>query len=172
MELYEFGQILSTRYNTSGTEVKVDDIKRAYTTERNTIFSYNHRSSLNRIHGDLVFSNIILSSSARQCFFIDWEYTTYGDSLIDLAYLFTQNSVPEQTQEKMIFLYEQYSEINLDRSQLSSYCTLMRLMSGLWYALQALRIESTGYSHPQTEISSSDFIHLAVEVFSTIGYLI
>jgi thiamine kinase-like enzyme len=149
---------------------KVENIIYAYTTERNTLFSQNHRSSLNRIHGDLVFSNIIVSPSAKNYFFIDWEYTTYGDSLIDLAYFFTQNSIPEHTRDKLISLYEQYCDIKVDRSQLGSYCTLMRLMSGLWYALQALRLEFTGFLQLQTDISSSDFINLALQTFSIIDF--
>jgi thiamine kinase-like enzyme len=123
--------------------------------------------SLTRIHGDLVFSNII--NFNQQCTLIDWEYTTYGDSLIDIAYLITQNSIPTNLEDSFISLYERYNSVVIDLSRLSVYKDLMNLMSALWYALQVFRSNNNTLSYSDTEISVVKFQKLAKKAFLQLG---
>jgi thiamine kinase-like enzyme len=122
-----------------------------------------------RIHGDLAFSNII--NFEQKCTLIDWEYTTYGDSLIDMAYLITQNSIPQALESTLIHLYEQHNSIVIDLPRLSIYKDLMNLMSALWYALQVIRFRSNMLDQTGTDISIEKFEALAREAFSQLDIL-
>ncbi len=145
---------------------KVETIESFFQTEQMKLKSLSEAFPITRIHGDLVFSNIIIPHTNNQCIFIDWEYTTSGIPLIDLAYFFTQNLIPKHTQERLIALYEDYCSIKVDLSQLYTYCNLMNLMSGLWYALQVLHLDSTKPTHAQNQISRSEFQQKAYQIFS------
>ncbi len=119
---------------------------------------------LTRIHGDLVFSNII--NFQQNCMIIDWEYTTYGDSLIDIAYLISQNSISQSLENRFIHLYEQHNSVVIDLPRLSIYKDLMNLMSALWYALQVIRFRSNTLKPTETDISIGKFEELAKQAFS------
>jgi len=124
---------------------------------------------MTRIHGDLVFSNII--NFQQNCTLIDWEYTTYGDSLIDIAYLVTQNSIPQTLENMLVHLYEQHNSVVINLPQLSIYKDLMNLMSALWYALQVIRFRSNTLNHTGTDISIGKFEELARQAFSQLDIL-
>ncbi|PWI49223.1 hypothetical protein CEE45_02460 [Candidatus Heimdallarchaeota archaeon B3_Heim] len=119
---------------------------------------------LTRIHGDLVFSNIICSH--QKCIFIDWEYTTYGDPLIDLAYLITQNSIAKKSERKLIRLYAHHNFLEIDPRRLSIYKNLMNLMSALWYSLQVMRFSNNKLTHSELNLSGTQFEELAKQGFS------
>ncbi len=123
--------------------------------------------TLCRIHGDLVFSNIILHSNKPRVSFIDWEYSTLGTPFLDLAYLITQNNIPRTTKDLIINLYFDYSGEGIDRSELVNYSKLMSLMYALWYTIHSsrLKLEETKSSVNQ---NSGKFLTLAIEQFGSL----
>ena len=141
-------------------------IKAFYTNKRRDIRQLIQPQLSTRIHGDLVFSNIISPLKGGNSIFIDWEYTTLGNPLIDLAYLFTQNEIPKNYQNDFLEVYEEHSSIKVDIPLLDEYCILMNLMSALWYVLQSLRLDSTKGQALVPLIPSSDFRKLAQQAFS------
>ncbi len=144
-------------------------IETFYSNKRRDIRKFIQHKLATRIHGDLVFSNIISPPEGNQCIFIDWEYTTIGNPLIDLAYLFTQNNVPKHSQKRFLAVYAEHSSIEVDLPLLGEYCILMNLMSALWYVLQALRLDSTKEQELKTLVPSSDFRKLAQKAFSKLS---
>ncbi|MHA2294224.1 MAG: phosphotransferase [Candidatus Hodarchaeales archaeon] len=118
-----------------------------------------------RLHGDLVLSNIIVRTADKNITFIDWEYSTLGDPLIDLAYIFTQNQLPQETRYDFLEIYEKLGRIKINQDQLRLYCDLMNLMSGLWYTIQAARRESLLLQDARQDVSSADFINHALRIF-------
>jgi thiamine kinase-like enzyme len=139
-----------------------ESIEKFYLLKNRYIRKFDQFNLSTRIHGDLIFSNIITPLKGEYCIFIDWEYTTSGNPLIDLAYLFTQNNIPKKSQNDFLAVYEEHSSIKIEKVLLGEYCLLMNLMSALWYVLQALRLDST-----QTPvIPSSNFRKLAHTAFS------
>ena len=106
-----------------------------------------------------------MATANKNIIFIDWEYSTLGDPLIDLAYIFTQNQLSQETRHNFLEIYEKlsHSQINLDHLEI--YCNLMNLMSGLWYAIQAARIKSLSYQETEQDVSSADFINQALRIF-------
>ncbi|MFX0211590.1 MAG: phosphotransferase, partial [Candidatus Hodarchaeota archaeon] len=121
-----------------------------------------------RIHGDLVLSNLILTQKTKSIQFIDWEYSTLADPLIDLAYLISQNSLPLQIQQTIIESYEGHSNVQINRAKLSVYCDLMNLMSGLWYAIHAARLKLMLLSEREHHPPVENFIKLAFKTFQTL----
>jgi len=144
-------------------------IKTFYSNKRRYISTFIQHKLSTRIHGDLVFSNIISHPNRDKIIFIDWEYTTSGNPLIDLAYLFTQNNVPKDSQKNFLVVYEEHSSIEVDVHLLEEYCLLMNLMSALWYVLQALRLNSTEGQELKPLVPSSDFRKLARKAFSLLS---
>ena len=140
-------------------------IKSLYYNKRQIIRTFTQHKLSTRIHGDLVFSNIITPPKGDQSIFIDWEYATSGNPLIDLAYLFSQNNIPKESQRDCIVAYEEYSSIEIDLHLLEEYCILMNLMSALWYALQALRLDSIKGQELVPPVSNSDFRKMAQKAF-------
>jgi thiamine kinase-like enzyme len=135
-----------------------------YNLKREVLRASEVTSHLTRIHGDLVFSNIIYS--AQKCILIDWEYTTSGDPLIDLAYLITQNTIPLELEKRLINTYMQQYSLEIDPQRLAVYKNLMNLMSALWYALQSIRLFTSMRTHTELSISSSKYAELAKQSFS------
>jgi thiamine kinase-like enzyme len=129
----------------------------------------NSIKDLVRIHGDLVFSNIILTEGQQNLVLIDWEYSTLGNPLIDLAYLFSQNQVPLELQQILINEYESQLKVTVNLIELTVYYKLMSLMSALWYAIQAFRLKSSSFPVVKQEISSPEFIKLALEIFDALN---
>ncbi|MHA1978829.1 MAG: phosphotransferase family protein [Candidatus Hodarchaeales archaeon] len=120
-------------------------------------------NTLTRIHGDLVFSNII--KSGQKCILIDWEYTTRGEPLIDLAYLVTQNAISSTLENKLLNAYMEHSKLEIDLNLFSSYKDLMNLMSALWYALQVFRLQNNIPIHSDIDTSNTNFQELANQSF-------
>ncbi|MFX1514520.1 MAG: phosphotransferase family protein, partial [Promethearchaeota archaeon] len=118
-----------------------------------------------RIHGDLVLSNLILTKKTKRIFFIDWEYSTLADPLIDLAYLISQNNLPLKIQQAIIESYEDHSNFQINQGKLSVYCDLMNLMSGLWYAIHAARLKLMSFSEREHHPPYENFIKLAAKTF-------
>ncbi len=110
-----------------------------------------------RLHGDLVLSNIIFNPKQNNITFIDWEYSTLGDILIDLSYLLTQNNLPIDTQNRLKDCYMEQSGSKLDLTILNFYCDLMNLMSALWYSIHTFRLylNLPEYAEPPSFISES-----------------
>ncbi len=121
-----------------------------------------------RIHGDLVLSNIILAENIKDIVFIDWEYSTLGDPLIDLAYLLSQNQISQNLQQIIIKNYNKKLKIQVNRAKLKVYYDLMILMSGLWYAIHAARLISAN-KQPFHHVSSKKFIKLALDQFQILN---
>ena len=117
-----------------------------------------------RIHGDLVLSNIILTRDKKDVVFIDWEYSTLGDPLIDLAYLLSQNQISSDVQRGIIGNYERKLNVQVDHAELRLYYDLMILMSGLWYAIHASRLYSLFHDD-----SSREFVRLALDQFKMLN---
>lgn len=140
-----------------------------YNQQKGKLIEFEKSEYLTRIHGDLVFSNIIYSH--QKCILIDWEYTTYGDPLIDLAYLITQNSIPKKSENKLIRLYAHHNSIEIDPRRLSIYKSLMNLMSALWYALQVMRFSNKKLRHTEMDLSGTKFEELAKQRFSQLKIL-
>ncbi|MFX0172326.1 MAG: phosphotransferase [Candidatus Hodarchaeota archaeon] len=144
-------------------------IEQFYTDCLFQIQDFNSSKDSVRIHGDLVFSNIILTEEQRNLVFIDWEYSTLGNPLIDLAYLFSQNQVPLELQWILINEYESQLKVTVNPDELKGYYNLMSLMSALWYAIQAFRLKSSSLPVAKQEISLPEFIKLALETFSSLN---
>ncbi len=125
--------------------------------------------ALGRIHGDLVLSNLILTKNKKKIVFIDWEYSTLADPLIDLAYLISQNNLPVQVQKTIIESYEVHLDFHIDHTKLRVYCDLMDLMSGLWYAIHAARLKLMPFSERKTHPPYQDFITLAIKTFHALN---
>ncbi|MFX1282027.1 MAG: phosphotransferase [Promethearchaeota archaeon] len=121
-----------------------------------------------RIHGDLVFSNIIYSQKNNEIAFIDWEYSTLADPCIDLAYLITQNQLPQKTQQTFVQKFEEQLGDQINPKVLKFTCNLMNLMSGLWYVIQAARFKSTSVSIVEPHPSFIEFLSFAQERFQAL----
>jgi thiamine kinase-like enzyme len=144
-------------------------IQTFYDRKKEELVRSDNYAPLTRIHGDLVFSNIV--NFKQKCTLLDWEYTTNGDSLIDIAYLITQNSIPQALEKSLVHLYEQHNSIVIDLARLSIYKDLMNLMSALWYALQIIRFRSNTLTQTGTDISIGKFEELAKQAFSQLDIL-
>jgi len=125
--------------------------------------------NLVRIHGDLVFSNIILTEKRENLVFIDWEYSTLGNPLIDLAYLFSQNQVSLKLQGILTKEYENQLKVTINPNELKVYYKLMLLMSALWYSIQASRLKSSFVPLKKRQITSVDFIKLSLGTFQALN---
>jgi thiamine kinase-like enzyme len=136
--------------------------------KKNILEASGKRSFKTRIHGDLAFSNIISSNTENHCYFIDWEYTTIGTPLIDIAYLFTQNPIPDKTQRLIFSLYCESVDTSFDENLLELYKQLMTFMSALWYSLQAFRIKKGSLTHGNVYLSMEEFQNLAEKSFSSL----
>jgi thiamine kinase-like enzyme len=123
----------------------------------------NSVKPLARIHGDLVFSNIIFTPKKSKIVFIDWEYSTIADPCIDVAYFITQNQLPHDIQQTFIEKFEEQLGEQIPPRVLELSCDLMNLMSGLWYIIQAARLKSIDSSSVSQQPSYSDLISLAQE---------
>ncbi|MFX1507059.1 MAG: phosphotransferase [Promethearchaeota archaeon] len=125
--------------------------------------SINSFRNLVRIHGDLVFSNIILTPESETVF-IDWEYSTLADPCIDLAYFITQNRLSQEMQELFIKKFEEKVNFSIIPKVLELTCDLMNLMSGLWYLIQAARLFSAP-NRVSEQAFFNEYIALAQERF-------
>jgi thiamine kinase-like enzyme len=120
-----------------------------------------------RIHGDLVFSNIIMTNNS-EIVFIDWEYSTLADPCIDLAYFITQNQLSLEIQRTIIQKYEEELNYQFNPKGLELTCDLMNLMSGLWYIIQASRFLTAPNLASQQVPSFIEYITLAQERFQAL----
>ncbi|UCE12467.1 MAG: aminoglycoside phosphotransferase family protein [Candidatus Heimdallarchaeota archaeon] len=123
-----------------------------------------------RIHGDLVFSNIIVTPKNEMCF-IDWEYSTLADPCIDLAYLVTQNQLPLNIQHSIADKFAEQLGMPVHPDGLRLNCDLMNLMSALWYLIQAARLRSTSTPTEDQQGSFKEFLSLAQDRFQTLDLL-
>jgi len=133
----------------------------------NKLQKINSIKPIVRIHGDLVFSNIILTPKSK-IVFIDWEYSTLADPCIDLAYFITQNQISPELQRNFIEEFEKKLDFQIIPRALELTCDLMNLMSGLWYIIQAARFRSAPNLVSEQEISFSKYISLAQERFQAL----
>jgi len=106
-----------------------------------------------RIHGDLVFSNIIIKKKSKQIILIDWEYSTIGSLYMDLAYFMTQNPFTRSLEHQFITLYEKEGKTIINNQTLTYYKNIMNLMAGLWYVIHSIRI----FESKIKEITKLDF---------------
>lgn len=134
------------------------------------IKNLNSLKSTVRIHGDLVLSNIILMDNKTHIMFIDWEYSTLGTPMLDLAYFLSQNRLSESIQQEVIKQYRKKTSFSINERELQVYYDLMNLMSGLWFVIHASRLK-----HIKTNIngkmSYKHFIKLAMENFKGLKIL-
>ncbi|MFX0206505.1 MAG: phosphotransferase [Candidatus Hodarchaeota archaeon] len=133
--------------------------------------SLNSVRPLVRIHGDLVFSNIIYSRKNDVIAFIDWEYSTLADPCIDLAYLITQNQLPHKLKHKIVEKYEEQLGNQVNPKVLEFTCNLMNLMSGLWYVIQAARFKSTSVLNIEQHASFIEFLSFAQDRFQALDLI-
>ncbi|MHA1971821.1 MAG: phosphotransferase [Candidatus Hodarchaeales archaeon] len=96
-----------------------------------------------RIHGDLVFSNIIVTRKEQKVMLIDWEYSTSASPYLDLAYLVTQNPMTKNIETKILEEYETQSSCTIEDKLFTLYKNLMNLMSGLWFSIYIFRSTAT-----------------------------
>jgi thiamine kinase-like enzyme len=124
-----------------------------------------------RIHGDLIFSNIIFSRKKKEISFIDWEYSTLADPFIDLAYLLTQNQLPPSIRQIIVEKFEEQLEIQVNPKVLEFTCNLMNLMSGLWYVIQAARLKEPSVSLVEQQPSFIEFLSFAQDRFQALDLM-
>ncbi len=115
-----------------------------------------------RIHGDLVFSNIIIEKKSKQVILIDWEYSTIGSLYMDLAYLLTQNPFTKSLDHQFITLYEKEGNTIINTQILTYYKNIMNLMAGLWYIIHSIRIFESRIKEI-TKLDFSEFLLLGKE---------
>ncbi|MFW9903907.1 MAG: phosphotransferase [Candidatus Thorarchaeota archaeon] len=130
----------------------------------------NSLKALVRIHGDLVFSNIILIPKTSKIALIDWEYSTLADPCIDLAYFITQNQLSPEIQQTFIEQYQEKLGYQILPEVLKLTCDLMDLMAGLWYVIQAARLEATSLLENQPP-PSSELISIAQKKFRILSLM-
>lgn len=133
--------------------------------------SINSVKPLVRIHGDLVFSNIIYSRKKDEIVFIDWEYSTLADPCIDLAYLITQNQLSQKIQHTIVEKFEEQQGNQVNPEVLEFTCNLMNLMSGLWYVIQAARFKSTSVPIVEQHPSFIEFLSFAKDRFQALDLI-
>ena len=150
---------------------KYSVLKAFFDEKRHQIESSEQDNTNTRIHDDLVFANIVVSKDRKQCSFIDWEYTTISSPLIDLAYLFTQNPIPEKLQKSIFSFYCQSIDRLLDKNLLEIYKQVMILMSALWYSLQAIRMKKGLLNHQHISLSFDSFQNLAEQTFRNLNLI-
>lgn len=129
----------------------------------------NSVKPLVRTHGDLVLSNIILTLKNPKIVFIDWEYSTLSDPLIDLAYLLSQNKLSYKIQQIILTNYEEQLGIQVNSVELKLFCDLMNLMSGLWYANYAVQTKLVPSRSGKQEQTSADLMKLALDQFQALN---
>ncbi|MFX0183028.1 MAG: phosphotransferase [Candidatus Hodarchaeota archaeon] len=160
------GVLQSTEFSVLPQYYEVDQ----YFTDRLCqIQKFDSGKNLVRIHGDLVFSNIILTENQQNLILIDWEYSTLGNPLIDLAYLFSQNQVSLKLQGILTKEYENQLKVTINPTELKVYYKLMLLMSALWYAIQASRLKFLSVSSKKDQLNSIDFIKLSLGTFQELN---
>ncbi|UCG01764.1 MAG: aminoglycoside phosphotransferase family protein [Candidatus Heimdallarchaeota archaeon] len=125
----------------------------------------NSVNPLVRIHGDLVFSNIIVTPESSKIVFIDWEYSTLADPCIDLAYFITQNQLSQEIQRIFTKKFEEKLGFQIIPRVLELTCDLMNLMSGLWYIIQAARFQTAPHLVSEENTSFNEYIALAQDRF-------
>ncbi len=130
--------------------------------------SLNSVKPLVRIHGDLVFSNIILTPKNSKIVLIDWEYSTLADPCIDVAYFITQNQLTHTLQQTLVEKFEEKLGYQIPSKVLELTCDLMNLMSGLWYVIQAARLRSASTLISNQHSSFIEFLTLAQDRFHTL----
>ena len=130
--------------------------------------SLNLVKPLVRIHGDLVFSNIILTPKSAKIVFIDWEYSTLADPCIDVAYFITQNQLTHSLQRTFVEKFEEKLGYQIPSKVLELTCDLMDLMSGLWYVIQAARLRPASTLISNQQSSFIEFLTLAQDRFHTL----
>jgi len=133
--------------------------------------SINSVKPLVRIHGDLVFSNIIHSQKNDEIAFIDWEYSTLADPYIDLAYLITQNQLSQKIQHTTVEKFGEQLGNQVNPEVLEFTCNLMNLMSGLWYVIQAARFRSTSVPFVEQHPSFIEFLSFAKDRFQALDLI-
>ena len=130
-----------------------NSLKDYFSNQLNGIKKEGHEEKSVRIHGDLVFSNILLEVKSKQMILIDWEYSTAGSLYMDLAYFLTLNPFTKSLERQFITLYEKEGEKTINDQTLSQYNNMMNLMTGLWYIIHSIRI----FESKIKELSRSGF---------------
>ena len=144
-----------------------EKIDRYFNDHINQLQTEHSSKPLVRVHGDLVFSNMILTPES-EIVFIDWEYSTLADPCIDLAYFITQNQLSHESQSIFISSYEHKLGYQMKPEVLELTCDLMNLMSGLWYIIQAARLKSAPDLVSQQSTPVFEYITLAQERLQTL----
>lgn len=133
--------------------------------------NFNQVEQMVRLHGDLVLSNIIKSTKNDRLIFIDWEYSTLGDPLIDLSYFLTQNHLPKNTQNLIIECYQTFTGLELNINKLKVYNNMMKLMSALWYSIHAFKLKYKYHDHLKSISSVSEAMRLAINNFKSLNLI-
>jgi len=133
--------------------------------------SFNQIEQVARLHGDLVLSNIIKRTNKDKLMFIDWEYSTLGDPLIDLSYFLTQNHLPKNTQNLIIECYQTLTGFELNINKLKVYNNMMKLMSALWYSIHAFKLKYKYHNHLKSISSVSESMNLAINNFKSLNLI-
>ncbi|MHA1215178.1 MAG: phosphotransferase [Candidatus Hodarchaeales archaeon] len=125
-----------------------------------------------RIHGDLVFSNIIVTSKEHKVVFIDWEYSTRANPYVDLAYLVTQNPITKDLERKILKEYEVQSNFAIEEQSFSLYKNIMNLMSGLWFIIYAHRPSETNSNTSNKQLlQAQNALKLGKNRFEKLGLI-
>jgi len=133
--------------------------------------NFNQIEQVVRLHGDLVLSNIIKRTNKDRLMFIDWEYSTLGDPLIDLSYFLTQNHLPRKTQNLIIECYQTLTGFELNINKFKVYNNMMKLMSALLYSIHAFKLKYKYHDHMKPISSVSESMNLAINNFKSLNLI-
>ena len=161
---YQTSPLLEMKFPLTPSYERMDQLFEGHIDQLQKI---NSTKPIVRIHGDLVFSNIILTPKSK-IVFIDWEYSTLADPCIDLAYFITQNQISPELQRILIEEFEKKLNFQIVPKVLELTCDLMNLMSGLWYIIQAARLSSAPNLVSEQKNTFSKYTSLAQERFQAL----
>lgn len=89
-----------------------------------------NRKQIVLCHGDLNFSNVLISTKS---WLLDFECACSGEVEFDLAMFFAINELTALQQKLAIKAYYNENEILLDNNKLKSYLKAAYILNGLWY---------------------------------------
>lgn len=90
------------------------------------------RAAFARLHGDLSIGNMLWSEEGVGL--IDWEYTRVGDPAEELAYVLTEQAVPDAIAAELRRCYEEAGGAVDAWLRVPAYCLYTAVDSALWWA--------------------------------------
>lgn len=93
-----------------------------------------HTTSLVCCHGDINFSNVMLTST-EQAYLVDYECACAAPAEYDLAMFIAVNNLSEQPIKCAIKQYRKYTSMILDLALIHHYLQFCYLINSLWYLI-------------------------------------